>query len=64
MKGNDYWTVSLWFKANSLGNAQVLISTGVNQLNYFDLFLEVSSNTVYFAAGGGSSGNYLTGNPT
>jgi hypothetical protein len=64
MKGNDYWTVSLWFKANSLGNAPVLISTGVNQLNYFDLFLEVSLNTVYFAAGGGSDANYLTGNPT
>jgi hypothetical protein len=63
MKGNDYWTVSLWFKANGFGCCgPVLISPGNGQLEYFDLFLQVSNGTVYFSAGGGAGSNYLSGN--
>jgi hypothetical protein len=65
MKGNDYWTVSMWIKFNSFGCCgAVLISPGNGQLEYFDLFLQVTSNTVYFAAGGGASSNYLSGTMT
>jgi hypothetical protein len=64
MKGNDYWTVSLWFRANNLSNSPVLISPGAGQLNYFDLFLEVGSNSVFFSAGGGSGTNYLQNTST
>ena len=64
MKGNDYWTVSLWFRANNLSNNPVLISPGAGQLNYFDLFLEVGPNSVFFSAGGGSGTNYLQNTST
>jgi hypothetical protein len=64
MKGNDYWTVSLWFRANNLSNNPVLISPGAGQLNYFDLFLEVGPNSVFFSAGGGSGANLLQNTST
>ena len=63
MKNNNYWTVSLWFKADSLNNSPVLVSVGYLQLQYSDLFLEVGNNVIYFAAGHGGSG-YKTGNTT
>jgi hypothetical protein len=64
MKGNDYWTVSLWFRANNLSNNPVLISPGAGQLNYFDLFLEVGPNSIFFSAGGGSGSNLLQNTST
>jgi hypothetical protein len=62
MKGNDYWTVSMWYKTISTPNSgPVLVSPGVGQLNYFDLFLQVTLSQVYFSAGGGAGSNYLQG---
>ena len=62
MKGNDYWTVSMWYKTISTpNNGPVLVSPGVGQLNYFDLFLQVTLSQVYFSAGGGAGSNYLQG---
>lgn len=60
LKNNNNWSVSFWFKANSLSNDPVLLGPEVGQLNYYDLFLEVGINSIYFAAGGGSGVNYLT----
>ena len=59
LKNNNNWSVSIWFKANDLNNIPVLLSTDIGQLDYFDLFLEVGINAIYFAAGGGSTSNYL-----
>jgi hypothetical protein len=62
MKGNDYWTVSMWYKTiSTLNSGPVLVSPGVGQLNYFDLFLQVTLSQVYFSAGGGAGSNYLQG---
>ena len=60
LKNNNNWSVSFWFKANSLSNDPVLLGPEVGQLNYYDLFLEVGINSIYFGAGGGSGVNYLT----
>jgi hypothetical protein len=59
LNNNNNWSVSFWFKANSLSNNPVLLGPEVGQLNYYDLFLEVGTNSIYFAAGGGSGANYL-----
>lgn len=60
MKNNNNWCVSFWFKANSVSNSPILLSPEIGQLNYFDLFLEVGTNAIYFAAGGGAVSNYLS----
>jgi hypothetical protein len=64
LKNNNNWSVSIWFKANSLTNNPVLISPDAGQLAYYDLFLEAGTNAIYFAAGGGSGGNLLVNTST
>lgn len=64
LKNNNNWSVSIWFRANNLGNNPVLLSPDTGQLAYFDLFLEVGNNAVYFAAGGGAGGGYLQNTST
>ena len=58
-KSNDYWTVDLWIKllAQTAGEP-VLVSAGPG-IGYFDLFLEVGDNQIYFAAGRGSDNGYI-----
>ncbi len=56
LKNNNTWSISLWIMASSLTNNPVLISPDAGQLAYYDLFLEIGSNAVYFASGGGSGG--------
>ncbi len=58
-KSNDYWTVDLWVKLLSqTAGEPVLVSAGPS-IGYFDLFLEVGDNQIYFAAGRGSSTGYI-----
>lgn len=64
MKNNNNWTVSLWFRASNLSNNPVLVSPDAGQLAYFDLFLEVGPNAIYWASGGGAGSNYVSATPT
>ena len=58
-KSNDYWSVDLWVKLlNQTVGEPVLVSAGPN-IGYFDLFLEVGDNQIYFAAGRGSDTGYI-----
>jgi hypothetical protein len=58
-KSNDYWTVDLWVKLLSqTAGEPVLVSAGPS-IGYFDLFLEVGDNQIYFAAGRGSNSGYI-----
>ena len=58
-KSNDYWTVDLWVKLLSqTAGEPVLVSAGPS-IGYYDLFLEVGDNQIYFAAGRGSSTGYI-----
>jgi hypothetical protein len=58
-KSNDYWTVDLWVKLLAQTALEpVLISAGPS-IGYFDLFLEVGDNQIYFAAGRGSDNGYI-----
>jgi len=58
-KSNDYWSVDLWVKLLSqTAGEPVLISAGPT-IGYFDLFLEVANNAIYFAAGRGASTGYI-----
>ena len=58
-KSNDYWSVDLWVKLlNQTVGEPVLVSAGPN-IGYFDLFLEVGDNQIYFAAGRGSDAGYI-----
>jgi hypothetical protein len=58
-KSNDYWSVDLWVKLlNQTAGEPVLVSAGPN-IGYFDLFLEVGDNQIYFAAGRGSDSGYI-----
>ena len=59
-KNNDYWSVDLWVKLSTLVSLYpVLISAGPS-IGYYDFFLEVGANQIYFAAGRGSSSQFLT----
>ena len=59
-KNNDYWSVDLWVKLSNLSSLYpVLVSAGPS-IGYFDFFLEVGVNQIYFAAGRGSSSQFLT----
>ena len=58
-KSNDYWSVDLWVKLlNQTAGEPVLVSAGP-AIGYFDLFLEVGDNQIYFAAGRGSDSGYI-----
>ena len=58
-KNNDYWSVDLWVKLLSqTAGEPVLISAGPT-IGYYDLFLEVANNAIYFAAGRGASTGYI-----
>jgi hypothetical protein len=58
-KSNDYWTVDLWVKLLSqTAGEPVLVSAGPS-IGYFDLFLEVGDNQIYFAAGRGSNFGFI-----
>jgi len=58
-KNNNYWSVDLWVKLlNQTAGEPVLVSAGPN-IGYFDLFLEVGDNQIYFAAGRGSDSGYI-----
>jgi hypothetical protein len=58
-KSNDNWTVDLWVKLLSqTAGEPVLVSAGPS-IGYFDLFLEVGDNQIYFAAGRGSNSGYI-----
>ena len=58
-KSNDYWSVDLWVKLlNQTAGEPVLVSAGPN-IGYFDLFLEVGDNQIYFAACRGSDSGYI-----
>ncbi len=58
-KSNDYWTIDLWVKLLSQTSGEpVLVSAGPS-IGYYDLFLEVGDNQIYFAAGRGSSTGYI-----
>jgi hypothetical protein len=58
-KNNDYWSVDLWVKLSTLNSPfPVLVSAGPS-IGYYDFFLEVGVNQIYFAAGRGSSGQFL-----
>ena len=58
-KSNDYWSVDLWVKLLSqTAGEPVLISAGPT-IGYYDLFLEVANNAIYFAAGRGASTGYI-----
>lgn len=54
---NDYWTVDLWYRFTST-NEPVLLSGGPS-IGYYDLFLEVGTNQIYFAAGRGATSSYI-----
>ena len=58
-KNKDYWSVDLWVKllAQTAGEP-ILISAGPS-IGYYDLFLEVANNAIYFAAGRGSNTGYI-----
>ena len=59
LKSNDYWSVDLWVKLlNQTAGEPVLVSAGP-AIGYFDLFLEVGDNQIYFAAGRGSDTGYI-----
>ena len=59
LKSNDYWSVDLWVKLlNQTAGEPVLVSAGPS-IGYFDLFLEVGDNQIYFAAGRGSDSGYI-----
>ena len=59
-KNNDYWSVDLWVKLSTLVSLYpVLVSAGPS-IGYYDFFLEVGANQIYFAAGRGSSFQFLT----
>jgi hypothetical protein len=52
IKNNDYWAVDLWVKLLAqTGGPPVLVSAGPS-IGYYDFFLEVGDNAIYFAAGG------------
>jgi len=58
-KSNDYWTVDLWIRLLSqTAGEPVLVSAGPS-IGYYDLFLEIGDNQIYFAAGRGSSTGYI-----
>ena len=58
-KNNNYWSVDLWVKLSTLNSPfPVLVSAGPS-IGYYDFFLEVGINQIYFAAGRGSSGQFL-----
>lgn len=58
-KSNDYWTVDLWVKLLSQTSGEpVLVSAGPS-IGYFDLFLEVGDNQIYFSAGRGSNFGFI-----
>jgi hypothetical protein len=58
-KNNDYWSVDLWVKLSNLNSPfPVLVSAGPS-IGYYDFFLEVGVNQIYFAAGRGSSSQFL-----
>ena len=58
-KNNDYWSVDLWVKLSTLNSPfPVLVSAGPS-IGYYDFFLEVGINQIYFAAGRGSSSQFL-----
>ena len=52
-KNNNYWSVDLWVKLSTLNSLYpVLVSAGPS-IGYYDFFLEVGINQIYFAAGNG-----------
>lgn len=58
-KSNDYWTVDLWIRLLSQTSGEpVLVSAGPS-IGYYDLFLEIGDNQIYFAAGRGSNTGYI-----
>ena len=51
-KNNNYWSVDLWVKLLSqTAGEPVLLSAGPT-IGYYDLFLEVGDNQIYFSGGG------------
>ena len=56
-KNNDYWTVSFWLKKTIAGSTVIL--SGGSNVGFFDLFLEINNDFIFYVAGRGASGSWL-----
>jgi hypothetical protein len=56
-KNNDNWTISFWLKKTIVGSTVIL--SGGSNVGFFDLFLEINNDFIFYVAGRGASGSWL-----